>query len=157
LSELWVNIAVPSKELNAVRVGQKVRLREENLNLEATGKLTYIGSMIDETTRTVTGRVVIQNPKRLWKPGMYVTVHLIREEHTVPLAVRAGALQTLRDWNVVFVKYGNQYQARPVELGETDGVWVEIKKGIQPGEEYVSKNSFAVKAEIGKSAATHDH
>ena len=157
LSKLWVNIAVPARNLGTVSLGQTVRLREDNLGLEATGRLTYLGSVIDATTRTVTGRVVIDNPKRLWKPRMFVTVELVRGERKVPLAVRVDALQKLRDQDVVFVKYGDQYQARPVEVGEKDRVWAEIKEGLRPGEEYVAKNSFAIKAEIGKSTASHQH
>jgi cobalt-zinc-cadmium efflux system membrane fusion protein len=157
LSEVWVNIAVPVKHLNGVQLGQRVTVRADKLNLKAKGKLTYLGALIEEKTRTVTGRVVIPNRKRLWRPGMYVTVDLIQASRQVPLAVPVDAIQTIRDWSVVFIKVGNRYEARPLELGESDGVRVEVLSGLKPGDEYVYINSFAVKAEIGKSAATHDH
>jgi cobalt-zinc-cadmium efflux system membrane fusion protein len=57
----------------------------------------------------------------------------------------------------VFIKVGNRYEARPLTLGESNDTWVEVLSGIEPGIEFVHKNSFSVKAEIGKSAATHDH
>ena len=157
LSQVWVNIAVPVKHLNMVRLGQKVTVRADKLGLEAKGKLTYLGAVIDEKTRTVTGRVVISNRKRVWRPGMYVTVNLIQDSRKVALAVSPDAIQTIRDWSVVFIKVGDQYEARPLELGENDGTQVEVLSGLAVGDEYVHKNSFAVKAEIGKSAATHDH
>ncbi len=157
LSEVWVNIAVPTKHLNVVHLGQQVTVKADKLGLEAKGKLTYLGALIDKKTRTVTGRVVISNKKRLWRPGMYVTVDLIQATRKVPLAVAIDAIQTIRDWSVVFIKVGNRYEARPLELGENDGTRVEVLGGLEPGTEYVHKNSFAVKAEIGKSAATHDH
>ncbi len=157
LSELWVNIAVPAQYLNVVHLGQQVTVKADKLGLEAKGKLTYLGALIDEKTRTVTGRVVIPNKKRLWRPGMYVTVDLVQATRKVPLAVAMDAIQTIRDWSVVFIKVGNRYEARPLELGENDGNRVEVLGGLEPGTEYVHKNSFAVKAEIGKSAATHDH
>ena len=157
LSEVWVNIAVPAKHLNEVQLGQKVTVRADKLGLEAKGKLSYLGALIDEKTRTVTGRVVISNKKRLWRPGMYVTVSLIKDSRKVLLAVSPDAIQTIRDWSVVFIKVGDQYEARPLELGENDGTRVEVLSGLALGDEYVHKNSFAVKAEIGKSAATHDH
>ena len=157
LSELWVNIAIPAKELNAVKLGQKVLIQGDNPELKASGVLSYIGSVIDEKTRTVTGRVVIGNPKRIWRPGMYVGVDLLTDQTAVGISVPVEAVQELRGWNVVFVKYGDLYEARVVELGKTDGKTYEILKGLRPGETYVSKNSFSVKAEIGKSAATHSH
>ena len=64
---------------------------------------------------------------------------------------------TVGDWSVVFVKYGNLFEARPLELGENDGKWVEVLGGLSKGEQYVAHNSFVVKAEIEKSSAVHDH
>ena len=49
----------------------------------------------------------------------------------MPLAVSADAIQTFRDWQVVFVKYGDWFEARPLELGRTDGQWVEVAERAQ--------------------------
>ena len=157
LSDVWVNIAIPTKDLKHVKLGQKVIVSDENLAIEAIGKLTYLGSIIEEKTRTVTGRVVISNQEFKWRPGTFVTLELVLEERTVPLAVPTKAIQTIRDWSVVFVKYGNFFEARPLELGANDGHWVEVLRGLTKGELYVAQNSFVVKAEIEKSSAVHEH
>ncbi|PIQ96663.1 MAG: hypothetical protein COV67_08345 [Nitrospinae bacterium CG11_big_fil_rev_8_21_14_0_20_56_8] len=157
LSDVWINIAIPEKDLKQIRLGQAVRVKAKSLDLEARGKLTYLGNLIDETTRTVTGRVVIPNPRREWRPGLYVTVELVLGERKVPLAVRKEALQSFRGWTVVFGVFGDIFEARPLEIGDTDGTWVEVLKGISPGTRYVTQNSFAIKAEILKSGAVHDH
>lgn len=157
LSDVWVNIAIPVKDIKDIHLGQKVFVNDDNRETNVQGKLTYLGSLLDENTRTVNGRVVISNPDRSWRPGTYVTVELIVQERTVPLAVLSEAVQSIRDWSVVFVKYGNFFEARPLELGEDDGHWVEVLSGLSKGEAYAAQNSFAVKAEIEKSSAVHDH
>ena len=157
LSDVWVNIAIPVKDIKDIHLGQKVFVNDDNRKTNVQGKLTYLGSLLDENTRTVNGRVVISNPDRSWRPGTYVTVELIVQERTVPLAVLSEAVQSIRDWSVVFVKYGNFFEARPLELGENDGHWVEVLSGLSKGEAYAAQNSFAVKAEIEKSSAVHDH
>ena len=156
-SDVWVNIAIPAKDLKYVKLGQVVVVKDDNLAIEAKGKLTYLDSIIDEKNRTVTGRVVIPNAKRHWRPGTFVTLELLLEERRVPIAVPTKAIQTIRDWSVVFVKYGNFFEARPLELGTNDGNWVEVLEGLKAGEQYVVKNSFVVKAEIEKSSAVHSH
>jgi cobalt-zinc-cadmium efflux system membrane fusion protein len=88
---------------------------------------------------------------------LFVTVSLVREAAMVPVVVSVDAIQTFRDWQVVFVRYGDYFEARPLELGRSDGEWVEVKQGLARGERYAALNSFAVKAEIGKLGATHDH
>ena len=110
-----------------------------------------------ETTRAATARLTLANGPGSWRPGLFVTVTLVREETTVPIAVSADAIQTFRDWQVVFVKFGDWFEARPLELGRTDGPWVEVLSGLSAGTHYAAANSFAVKAEIGKLGATHDH
>jgi membrane fusion protein, heavy metal efflux system len=94
---------------------------------------------------------------RKGRPGLYVTVRLLRNSETVPVAVRTEGIQTFRDWQVVFVRYGDWFEGRPLELGRSDGEYVEVLDGLKAGDEYAAANSFAVKAEIGKLGATHDH
>jgi cobalt-zinc-cadmium efflux system membrane fusion protein len=63
----------------------------------------------------------------------------------------------VRDWRVVFGRYGEHLEARPLELGRSDGRLVEVLGGLQAGERYAAKNSFLIKAELGKAGASHDH
>ena len=88
---------------------------------------------------------------------MFVNAELVAEDIPVPVAVSADAIQTIRDWTVVFGRYGQFFEARPVEVGRSDGKMIEVLKGFQAGEQYAAGNSFAIKAELGKSGASHDH
>jgi cobalt-zinc-cadmium efflux system membrane fusion protein len=71
--------------------------------------------------------------------------------------VASAALQRGRDWDVVFLADGDVFEAQPVELGRHDGSLVEITAGLAAGQQYVSAGGFILKAEAGKSGATHDH
>ena len=84
-------------------------------------------------------------------------VVVVLEEVTVPVAVKREGLQKFRDWDVVFIRVGDLFEARPLELGRKDGEWVEVLSGLRPGENYASANSFILKADIGKAGASHDH
>lgn len=157
LSSVWVDFAVYATDLAAVRRGQEATVRSSDLNREAAGRVSYFGPLVGQQTRAATARIVMSNADGQWRPGLFVTVRLVRESALVPLVVAAEAIQTFRDWQVVFVRFGDWFEARPLELGRSDGSWVEVRAGLTAGEEYASKNSFAVKAEIGKLGATHDH
>jgi membrane fusion protein, heavy metal efflux system len=156
-SSVWVEATVYARDLAVVQEGQQATVMSADLGREATGQIDYIGPMVGRETRAATARLILPNPGGQWRPGLFVSVRLVREATTVPLAVTADAIQTFRDWQVVFVRYGNWFEGRPLELGRSDGEWVEVLKGLAPGEQYASTNSFAVKAEIGKLGATHDH
>lgn len=157
LSSVWVEATITAKDLSAVHQGQDATVVSKDLGREVRGRVTYIGSLVGEATRSAVARIVVPNLDGKWRPGLFVSVHLVQESATVPLAVSAEAIQNFRDWQVVFVRYGEWFEARPLELGRSDGSWVEVRKGLSPGEQYAATNSFAIKAEIGKLGATHDH
>jgi cobalt-zinc-cadmium efflux system membrane fusion protein len=157
LSSVWANATIAAKDLAAVRIGQEATIRSRDLGRDTRGRIAYISSLVGEGTRSAVARVVIPNRDGLWRPGLFVTIGLEEEIVTVPIAVRTEAIQTFRDWQVVFVRYGDWFEGRPLELGRSDGEFTEVLSGLKPGEEYAATNSFAVKAEIGKLGATHDH
>ena len=157
LSTVWVEVSVYAKDLGAVRQGQEAIVVSTDLGAETTGRINFVGQLVGEETRSATARLSLPNTAGQWRPGLFVTVRLVREETTVPLAVSVDAIQSFRAWQVVFVKYGDWFEARPLELGRTDGKWVAVLSGLKAGDQYAAANSFAVKAEIGKLGATHDH
>jgi len=157
LSSVWIEASIPATDLARVRQGQAATVVATDLGLTATGRITFIRALIGEQNRRATARMVVPNTGGAWRPGSFVTVRLEQSSALVPLAVPVSALQAFRDWQVVFVRYGEWFEARPLELGRSDGEWIEVLRGLKPGERFAATNSFAVKAEIGKLGATHDH
>ena len=66
---------------------------------------------------------------------------------------RAGLSQV----TVVFAKVGQTYEVRMLELGQKGALWTEVLSGIKPGQAYVTKGSYVIKADIEKAGASHDH
>lgn len=157
LATVWVEVTVYAQDLKNIREDQAVTVRSEDMDLEAKGSITYIGALVGQDTRTATAYVDLPNEEGQWRPGLYVTVALSAEEFPVPVAVPAAAIQTLNDAPVVFVKHGEHYEGKAVKIGRTDGSMTEITEGLLPGDEYVSENSYLVKADIEKAGAAHEH
>jgi cobalt-zinc-cadmium efflux system membrane fusion protein len=157
LSTVWVDLNIYRQDFEALRVGQRVQLDAGEGVPPADGAVAYISPFGAENTQTMLARVVLPNPGGQWRPGLFVSGAVLLEEVTVPLAVRATALQRLRDWDVVFVRDGDLFEAQPVEAGRRDDTWVEVRGGLAAGQEYAATNSFILKADVGKSGASHDH
>lgn len=157
LSTVWAEMTIYPKDLNTVKVGQQATVKATAFESESVGKVAYVGSLVGEQTRTATARIVLPNPNSVWRPGLPVKVELVAEESEVPVAISTEALQTILDGPAVFGRYGQQFEARPVELGRSDGKTVEVLSGLDAGEQYAATNSFLIKADIGKSGASHDH
>ncbi|MBL7648426.1 MAG: efflux RND transporter periplasmic adaptor subunit [Candidatus Hydrogenedentes bacterium] len=157
LSQVWVSVVVYAADLKNIRDGQQVIVRSEDLGIEATGEVAYIGALVGEQTRTTKATVELPNPEGLWRPGLFVSVGITQDEFSVPIAVALDAVQSLKDESVVFVREGDTIESRPVKLGRSDGKQAEILEGLNPGEMYVTENSFLVKADIEKAGAAHEH
>jgi cobalt-zinc-cadmium efflux system membrane fusion protein len=157
VSQVWAQITVYAKDLELVRIGETATIRSTATDVEGKGVISYISALIGVQTRTASARVVLDNREGHWLPGMFVTAELVTEEIEVPVAVTADAIQTLNDHTVVFGRYGEYFEARPLKLGRSDGKTVEVLGGLAAGEQYAAGNSFAIKAELGKTGASHDH
>ncbi|GAC20676.1 efflux RND transporter periplasmic adaptor subunit [Paraglaciecola arctica] len=99
----------------------------------------------------------VDNSNALLSEGTFVSALIEIDTFDVPLAVKRVGLQAFRDFTVVYAKVGEQYEVRMLELGREAGEWVEVLGGIDAGTEYVTNNSYIIKADIEKSGASHDH
>ena len=88
---------------------------------------------------------------------MHVKARIVTGEIPVPLAVRKIAVQSFRDMPVVFARFGNTFEVRMLETGLSDADYLEVTGGLKPGTEYVTENSFLIKADVLKDGASHDH
>jgi len=158
LSGVWAEIAVPPKDLALVRVGQTVVVKASAFEAQASGKITYVGSLLGEHTRTAKARVALANPDRAWRPGLFVSVDVLSGlAAAAAVTVMADAIQTVEDKPVVFVKVAGGFRAQPVVPGRSDGKLTEILKGLAAGAQYAAAGSFVLKAELGKDSAEHAH
>ncbi len=157
LADVWVDLNVPKRDQARVKVGQSAAIHADDGGGEATGTVSWISPVSSAEAQTLVARVVLTNADQRWRPGLFVKAAISLSEESVPVAVKESAIQTLFDFTVVFSQHGDLYQARPLELGRRGGGYVEVIKGLKAGERYVTENSFLIKADIGKSGASHDH
>jgi len=157
LSSVWVNINVYQKDLSVVRQGLPVLLTTRHNTSTPNGKISWLSPRIDEHTRTVLARVVLLNPDRQWRPGLFATAKIAVDEIEVPLLVPKTALQTVEDQLSVFVQTDEGFEPKPVMLGRRSETHAEVTKGLQPGQRYVAKGAFTLKAELAKESFGDGH
>jgi cobalt-zinc-cadmium efflux system membrane fusion protein len=156
LRTVWADFSVTAKDLEAVTTNAAATVRATATGTAVQGKVSYVGALLGEQTRTAPARVTLDNPKLAWRPGMFVNVSVESGRVQVPVAVRADAVQTVDERPSVFVPVPAGFEVRPVKTGRTDGTWTEILEGLPTGTRYAATNSYVLKAEAGKSA-DHGH
>ncbi len=155
-SQIWAELSVFPRDLARLRTGQTVRLRGVDGTHRTRGEIVRITPAgIDERQALVAW--VKLDETTSWVPGLYVQAQVELGGNPAAVTVLADALQTHDGQRVVFVRNGDRYTAQPVDTGRDDGEYVEITAGLEVGTEYVSANSYLIKAELEKDGAGHDH
>ena len=153
LDRVWIELAVSPDDMAQVRIGQSVSVAARGSAGKTKGKLIFIGPMLDKDTRSARVVAEINNRDGMWRPGTFVTAAIVVDERTVPIAVPAGAIQTMDGGPVAFVRTSDGFQKRKILLGQRDERAVEVVGGLAPDEMIAVSNTFLLKAEMQKGAA----
>jgi cobalt-zinc-cadmium efflux system membrane fusion protein len=157
LSSVWIDFSVYRRDLNRVRVGDTVMIDAEDGGPTIEAKLSYISPVGNSDTQSALARAAVGNEGLRLRPGLFVTGRLLLTAKPVNVSIKSSALQTVENRTVVFVRVGDKFEARDVELGDRDPEHVEVVFGLLEGDIYAAKNSFVIKAEMAKGTASHEH
>lgn len=157
LEALVVDLPVFGAEALALTPGTPVRLTRLIDGREIEAPLQAVLPQADAVSQGLIARARLPVDDGQWRPGMAVEASLLLSADQVPLRLPLSALQRFRDWQVAFLRVGEDYEIRPLELGRSDGDWVEVLEGLKTGDEVVVEQSFLIKADIEKSGAGHEH
>jgi cobalt-zinc-cadmium efflux system membrane fusion protein len=155
-SEVWVELSAFPENIEKIAVGQPVTAYDLHHHEVVQSTISYISPAMTGG-HIARARATIPNPDGHWRPGMHLKADIETARREVPLAIRNSALQTFRGMPVVFARYGNTFEVRMVELGAATDEYSEVLGGLEPGTEYVTSNSFIIKADVLKDGASHDH
>ena len=157
LSELWVDVHVFGSDAQHITPGSRVEVTRMSDGATAESVIERILPGTATASQSTVARARLRNADGLWRPGSAVKARITVDEQAATLVVPLAALQSFRDWEVVFIRVGEAYEIRPVELGKRDAKNVEILSGLNAGDQVVVEQSYLVKADIEKSGASHDH
>jgi len=159
LDTVWIELAIPGEDLQKVQKDQTVNLLAHQGDAIQSGTIMYVSPVINDESRT--GKAVIQmdNPNQTWHPGDFITAQIIISDQSGLLSLPQSVIQKINEQPHVFVKKGEGiFEARPVQIkGSDKGEFIEVFSGVQEGEEIVFRNTFLLKAELGKREAEHSH
>jgi membrane fusion protein, heavy metal efflux system len=153
LSEVWMLANVRQEQLSRLNPGQSATVTLAGMpEAKYPGKVTNLGQQLDEVTRLMQVRIVLQNPGNRLKPEMLANAEIPVGDGHSALVVPSDALQQIDNQDVVFVRAPpDRFTVRPVQVGETVGGMTPILSGLQPGEQIAVRGSFVLKSQLLKS------
>lgn len=153
LDPIKLDFTVPAAYLATIRPGLEIVAATTALpGIQFKGEIRSVSSKVDPVTRSFTARALIDNPDHALKPGLLMTVQLLRNPRQA-LVIPEEALIPVGTQNFVFV----------IEDGVTEGVKnpiahrrevhtgarrlgeVEILSGLSEGERVVTHGTMQLR------------
>ncbi len=124
---------------------------EEGLTVEAKsaawrdvvfrGKVASVDTRVDPVSRTVTVRALVPNDEGRLRPGMFLTVQVLREDVTALVVPEQAIVPEQSRQYVLVVGADNQVEKREVRIGRRRPGQVEILEGLEAGERVVAEGT----------------
>ncbi|HEY6066210.1 MAG TPA: efflux RND transporter periplasmic adaptor subunit [Thermoanaerobaculia bacterium] len=154
LDPVYVNFTVPQQQVANLRQGADVHVTAEGIDTPATGKITAINSIVDESTRNIQVQATLSNSDGKLRPGMFVQAEVVLGAPVPVVALPTSAIAYAPYGNSVFIvgemkgKDGKAYSGvrqQFVKLGGSRGDQVAVISGVKPGEEVVTSGVFKLR------------
>ncbi|HVU34374.1 MAG TPA: efflux RND transporter periplasmic adaptor subunit [Opitutaceae bacterium] len=150
LSHVWVLAQIYEKDVPYVHPGESVTVRTSyGAPRTYTGTISLLLPQVQDTTRTVTARIVLPNPEGLLRPGMYADVSLASVIDPDAVLVPDMAVLRSGERNTVFIaRPDGSFEPREVRLGAySEGDFYQVLNGLTAGERIVTSGQFMLDSE----------
>jgi HlyD family secretion protein len=144
LSDLVINAHINQADVTRLNVSQEVSVTIEAIpGLRLTGKVERLApqSTLKNNIRGFAARILLKDVDKTVRPGMTanITIPVASAENVVAAPLASVFTETNPETRQVerhvFVKVGNDWERRPIEIGVSDYFFAEVTKGLEPGDE----------------------
>jgi cobalt-zinc-cadmium efflux system membrane fusion protein len=155
LSTMWIELSVPARDAAGLSAGQSVEAVFSDLpNTVISGKLVWVARAIDQKTRRVHARALVENPPTALRKGLYGEARIHLGGSSSSLAVPTGSIQVIDGVPFVFVREEpTLYAATRVQLAPAASSTrvTKVQSGLEPESAIVSRGSYILRSEFLKS------
>ena len=151
-SKLWVRAQIHERQWTAVNLaeGQTVSVTVPGADAHhVQARVHHVGATVEAESRSVPLVAEIDNVDAHFKPGIFVWVDLPQGEVREAIAVPVSAVMRHEGRAFVFVPQGEgRFRRRDIQTGIEGGGFIEVRRGLQVGEQVVSRGAFVLKSEL---------
>ncbi len=157
LSRLWAYIHVFEKDLPFIKKGQKVILKTQGYpDKEFKGYVDLIYPFLDTKSKDIKVHIIINNPQKILKPGMFAEVRMKQELKGEHIIIPDSAIIYSGNKSYVFISLGaGKFELRPLMVKLTSDGKALISSGLAENEQVVINSQFLLDSEASLKEAIH--
>lgn len=142
MAAMGVHVSVHESQIKKVKLGQRVRVRvDAEPGKELYGTVAEVAVLPDSSSSRYTPNlkvypcnVHIDGLQDWLKPGMNAKVEIIVSDLADVMYVPVQAIEVENDHHFCYVNTGNDLERREINTGAFNDEFIEVLKGLNPGE-----------------------
>jgi len=139
-SSLYMEINLPEKYIDMIKVHQEVRIMNYSLPDDTLqGNITQLSPVVDPETRTFKGVLVIENSSLQLRPGMFVRAEVVVDRKDSAIVIPKNVIQSKQRGSTIFVVRNGIAEERIIETGLENPDEIEVTNGLQENERLIVK------------------
>lgn len=160
LGQMYVDFNMPQQRLAQLANNQVVNITSDAFPGRTwEGKISTVDAAVDESTRNVRVRAVVDNKDEALRPGMFVDIAVLLPNTEKVVVVPATAVAYAPYGDRVFVIQERDVEGKPgekekfvtqtiVRLGERRGDFVAVTSGLQAGAQVVTSGAYKLQEKM---------
>ena len=155
LNSVWVTAEVPEAQAAWLKPGDRAVVEVPALPGERfEGQVDYLYPELTQATRTLKVRVVVKNPQKHLRPGMFAAAHFQSMTQTEALTVPSeSVIKTGMRSFVIVADDDTHFRPTRVRVGAEQGGRSEILEGLTLGQNVVASGQFLIDSEANLRGA----
>lgn len=148
VSVMKVDFAVPAIYLGTLRSGLPIAATSSAFDARSfEGDIKSLSSRVDPVTRSVMVRALLPNPDGVLKPGLLMTVDLLKDPRSAIVIPEQALVPLGRQSFVMLVDEAdsNKVVRREIKLGARRPGEVEVLDGLSPGDKVITRGTLQVR------------
>lgn len=139
--KIFLDINLPEKNISEVKLGQEVIITNYTLTEDTLkGFVTELSPIISSETRTFAGKLQIDNPDLILRPGMFVKANIITAQKDSTIVIPKDIIMSGSRGKYVFVVGRNSAaEDRWITTGISNQDNIEIIEGLKPNDRLIIK------------------
>lgn len=153
LSTVWAMFDVYERDLDWVKTNDEIHFTmTSSPGKEYTGRVSFVDPVLNEVTRVVKARVILDNQNGQYKPGQFIKGTLVHHllDKSSHIVVPKTAVMWTGKRSVVYVKTntdkGFGFTLREIILETSLGDSYSVQSGLKLGEEIAIQGTFSIDA-----------
>ena len=141
LATLEAQVDLPERYFESISTGTPVSIDVGSMEMKVEGEVVAVNPKIDPKTRTFLIKVRVDNREGRLKAGLFCSGTLGLPPLKGAIAVPAAAVLNDEGRTYVWVADAGAVQRRLIEVGASEGGFVQVVNGLATGEKVVAEGT----------------